>query len=214
MYQCSFFRGTLATAGLRRISLLLLMTTLLFTAWPILAASGGPTQQLSKSITAIIGLLKDKTLDKADRRQKIAELIYQRFDFRAMSQRALATNWRRASGAERQRFVDRFSKLILESYIGRIEAYTDERINYVGERIKGRRALVSTVIVSNVDIPIRYKLHLNKDGKWRVYDVVVEEVSLIRTFRSSYRDIVKREGVQGLLVRMDEKIAMLEKTRP
>ncbi len=189
---------------------LMLMMVLSFAALPILADPGGPTQQLSRSISQVIGLLKKKTLDTAVRRQEIADIIYRRFDFRAMSQRALATNWRKASGEERKLFIDRFSKLILASYIGRIEAYTDERVNYVGERIKGRKALVSTVIVSDVDIPIRYRLHLNKDGNWRVYDVIVEEVSLVRTYRSSYRDIVKKEGLRGLLARMDEKIAMLE----
>ncbi|HFD92172.1 MAG TPA: ABC transporter substrate-binding protein, partial [Gammaproteobacteria bacterium] len=92
---------------------------------------------------------------------------------------------------------------------GRIEAYTDERVEVLGARVKGSRAEVSTIIVSgDVDIPIRYKMRL-KGGKWLIYDVVIEEVSLIRNYRSSYRDIVKKEGIDGLLTRMDEKLARL-----
>ena len=106
--------------------------------------------------------------------------------------------------------MDKFSQLILASYMGRIEAYTDERIEFRGERIKGDKAEVATVIVSGArEIPIRYKLR-RKGDRWLVYDVVIEEVSLIRNYRSSYRAIVKKEGVGGLLARMDEKLAMLE----
>jgi len=175
------------------------------------AAVSAPTMQLRTSLDAVVTTLKDGTMAPAARRQRIADLIHQRFDFRAMSQRALSTNWKKASAAQRRQFIDKFSQLILATYMGRIEAYTDESIEFVAERVKGNRAEVSTVIVSgNTEIPIRYKMR-HKGDEWLVYDVVIEEVSLIRNYRSSYRDIVKKEGIGGLLARMDEKLAMLER---
>ncbi len=174
-------------------------------------AGAGPREQLRQSLEAVIATLEDQGLKGEARRQRISELIHARFDFRAMAQRALSTNWRKASEAERRQFVDRFSRLILASYMGRIEAYHGERIEYLEEKVKGRRAVVATEIVSDgTEIPIRYRMHLSKDGRWLIYDVVIEEVSLVRNYRSSYRDIVKREGLSGLLARMDEKLAMLE----
>ncbi len=185
-------------------------------AWLCLLAGGAagaqppdPAEQLGRILDDVLAELRDKSLDNATRRADIERIVYENFDFRVMSQRALSTNWKKATEKEKQQFIDKFSKLLLATYIGRIEAYTDERVEVLGARVKGSRAEVSTIIVSgDVDIPIRYKMRL-KGGKWLIYDVVIEEVSLIRNYRSSYRDIVKKEGIGGLLTRMDEKLARL-----
>ncbi len=170
----------------------------------------GPEEQLRVSLEAVIQALQDETLSAAQRRQRIAGIIHERFDFKAMSQRALSTNWKKASPAERKAFVEKFSRLILASYMGRIEAYTDERVEFRGTRFKGDKAEVATVIITDTkEIPIRYRLR-RKGEQWLVYDVVIEEVSLVRNYRSSYRNIVKKEGIDGLLARMDEKLNMLE----
>lgn len=189
---------------------------ILFIAAALLAgatlAGEGPAGQLQVSLDAVIATLQDSSLAPEARRRRITDLIQRRFDFRAMSQRALSTNWRKASETQRRQFVDKFSRLVLATYMGRIEAYTDERVKFVGERVKGNKAEVSTLVVSdNTEIPIRYKMR-RKGDDWLVYDVVIEEVSLIRNYRSSYRDIVKKEGIAGLLARMDEKLAMLARS--
>ncbi len=170
----------------------------------------GPEEQLRVSLEAVIQALQDKTLSAAQRRQRIAGIIRERFDFQAMSRRALSTNWKKARPEERKAFVEKFSRLILASYMGRIEAYTDERVEFRGVRFKGDKAEVATVIVTDTrEIPIRYRLR-RKGEQWLVYDVVIEEVSLVRNYRSSYRNIVKKEGIGGLLARMDEKLGTLE----
>ena len=189
---------------------------ILFIAAALLAgatlAGEDPAGQLQVSLDAVIATLQDSSLAPEARRRRITDLIQRRFDFRAMSQRALSTNWRKASETQRRQFVDKFSRLVLATYMGRIEAYTDERVKFVGERVKGNKAEVSTLVVSdNTEIPIRYKMR-RKGDDWLVYDVVIEEVSLIRNYRSSYRDIVKKEGIAGLLARMDEKLAMLARS--
>lgn len=172
-------------------------------------AEAGPREQLQASVDAVIATVRDEGLDREARRERIREIIERRFDFRTMSRGALSVNWRRATDEQRDRFVRKFSSLIQDSYIGRIEAYTDERVEYRDERIDGDRVEIDTVIVTgNADIPIRYKLR-NNGGEWVVYDVVIEEVSLIRNYRSSYRSIVKREGFDGLMARMDQKLAEL-----
>lgn len=192
---------------IRKTFLLLLSSYLLLYG---LAASATttptPTDQVRETVDSILSTIKLESLDRQTRKDRIRDLLNERFYFRAMSQRTLATNWRKASSKEKDRFVKLFSKLLENTYIGRIEAYTDERIEYVNEKIKGKKAIVETqIITKNTNIPISYKTIL-KDNQWLIYDVVVEEVSLISNYRSSYKAIVKKEGINGLLSRMEKKI--------
>ncbi|HFD92261.1 MAG TPA: ABC transporter substrate-binding protein, partial [Gammaproteobacteria bacterium] len=120
-------------------------------AWLCFLASGAagaqtpdPAEQLGKILDDVLAELRDKSLDNATRRADIEKIVYENFDFRVMSQRALSTNWKKATEKEKQQFIDKFSKLLLATYIGRIEAYTDERVEVLGARVKGSRAEVST----------------------------------------------------------------------
>ncbi len=182
---------------------------LVITIPPVFAASG-PKAQVEETVEAVIALLKDKALEREVRRDKIRKLIYDRFDFQLMSQRTLSTNWKKASAEQKDRFIQLFSQLLEWSYISRIEAYTNEKVEYVGEKIKKNRAQVNTVILSaGTEIPVNYRL-INKDNEWLVYDVIIEEISLISNYRSSYRTIAKKDGIDGLLAQMEQKIEELK----
>lgn len=177
----------------------------------IVSADISPTDSIRGSVDGILTLLQNKELDQATRRKKMRKLINARFDFRAMSQRTLATNWKKASKEQKQEFVTLFSQLIENTYIGRVEAYTDEKVDYPGEKVKGKKAVVETLILTaSADIPINYKVYQKKDGEWWVYDVIIEGISLISNYRSSYQDIVSKEGLDGLLAKMRSKIKELE----
>lgn len=182
---------------------------LLMTLAGLACAADNATDSVRTSVDTIIGILKDASLDKPAKRDKIRVVIAERFDFRAMSQRTLATNWKKASEEEQQKFVTLFAELIQNTYIDRVEAYTNETVKYPGEKVTKGRAVVDTLIVtSNSEIPVTYRLYLKK-GHWLVYDVNIEGVSLISNYRSSYQEIVKNEGFSGLLAKMEEKIKEL-----
>ncbi len=169
-------------------------------------AATGPMDQVRITVDSILELLKDKSIDKVAKRKKIRALIEPHFHFKAMAQGALATHWKKATPEEREKFIKLFSNLLENTYISRIEAYTDERINYLKETIKGKRAVVDTQIVTaNVEIPIQYKLTQVND-QWLVYDIVIEGISLIRNFRSTYGEIVRKEGMSGLLAKLEAKV--------
>lgn len=190
------------------------ITWAVFWSGPALAQSSSPQTQIKETVDQILATLSDKTMDNAARRNKISTLIRDRFDFRTMSQMTLATNWKSATEAQRARFIELFSQLLEETYMSRIEAYTDEKIHFIAEKIKGDKAMVDTRITTKtVEIPIDYKL-VQQNDKWLVYDVVIEEVSLVRSYRSNYADVAQKEGIDGLLSKMQEKLHEIRSTPP
>jgi phospholipid transport system substrate-binding protein len=194
----------------KRIPQVLLLGFMLLVLTAHTQAEQSPKQAVQTAVDTILGILTNETLDQGQKRSKMRETINKRFDFRAMSQRTLATNWKKATKDEQQQFVDLFAQLIQNSYIGKVEAYTSETVEYPAEKIKGKRAVVNTLIItSSTEIPVNYKLYL-KNAEWHVYDVIIEGVSLISSYRSTYQEIVKKDGFQGLFVKMEEKLKELD----
>ena len=190
---------------LNRLLKLFVMAVALSFTHAALAASS-PTEDVRSSVDAILVILQNGELDVQQKRADISKIINKRFDFRAMSQRTLATNWNKTSDEEKKQFTALFSQLIESSYVGKIEAYTNEKVEYPGEKVKGKKAVVETLILtSSADIPVNYKLY-QKGDQWLVYDVIIEGVSLISNYRSSYQEIMKDEGFDGLLNKMQAKI--------
>ncbi len=190
--RTSYIRGLLA-------ALLLL---------PVLCFASTPTEHLRTTIDQVLTVLHETGTDSATKREKIRALINERFDYRAMSQSALARNWKKASTDEQQHFVALFTRMMQNTYLVMVEAYNDQAVEYSGETIRKQKyAQVKTIIVdAGKRIPVDYKLRL-KDGEWLVYDVVIESVSMISNYRSSYQQIVKRDGMTGLIAKLETRLA-------
>jgi phospholipid transport system substrate-binding protein len=176
------------------------------------ADANAPTQAVKYMVDSVLEVLKNKELSlpekKKERRSRISALIRNRFDFEEMAKRSLARHWKKRTSEEKKEFVALFSDLLKASYIGKIELYTDEKVSYDKEVIKrkGKYAIVSTsIITKKVDIPIDYKIIL-KNGKWWVYDVLIEGVSFISTYRSQYNKIIIKESYKKLIQRMKNKL--------
>jgi len=197
--------------GVRRIILFILLLSFLAPGQAAFSEpENGPLAQVKGTVNGVLDLLRDKSLAPDVRREKIAALIKDRFDFEAMSQGTLGINWRRANDEQKAKFKELFSELLKETYMGRIEAYTNEKVEFLKEEVRDRTATVETqVVTTNVNIPITYKL-IPQGDKWLVYDVIIEGVSLIRNFRSSYGDIVRQDGIPGLLQQMAKKVDELK----
>lgn len=177
---------------------------------PAATAETSALDDVRTSVQAILDILKNGSMNKAAKRNAMQLEIGKRFDFKIMSKHTLATNWETASTEERQKFTALFRQLIQNSYAGKLEAYTNETVEYPAEKTRGKKALVETLIkTASTDIPVNYKLY-QKDGAWLVYDVVIEGVSLVSNYRSSYQTIVKKEGLDGLMLMMEEKLKELE----
>jgi phospholipid transport system substrate-binding protein len=178
--------------------------------FPISAwAQSGPKEQLQITVDEIISNLKNKNLSKTEMRESIAETVKKRFNFNAMSVGTLTTNWKRATDEQKKKFTDLYTKLLILTYLGKVKNYNNEKVDYKKENIRENKASIDTLIISNgTEIPIQYRM-INKDGIWTVYDILVENVSLIRNYRSTYAEIIKKKGLDGLLSEMENKVEEL-----
>ena len=191
---------------------LFIVTFCTFILFAPVEANSAPKTAIKSTIESILNILRDKNLSlpdkKAERRDKMRALIRDRFNFQEMGRRILARHWKKRTSEEQKEFVSVFSELLEASYISKIEAYTDEKVTYDKESIKsgGKYAMVSTTIATKkVDIPIDYKVKL-RDSKWWIYDVVIEGVSFVSTYRSQYGKILKQESFAKLIQKMKNKL--------
>jgi phospholipid transport system substrate-binding protein len=190
----------------------LLAVMVLVLSSQVTGASVAPLEQIRGTVEEILAVMRDEVLSvpaqKDERRAKLLVLVDERFDFAEMAKRSLGRNWKVRTSEERTEFQDLFSDLMKNTYIGRIEAYSDEKIEYTKEifsRNKSDRARVYTKILKNGhEIPINYSLMKNGD-EWLVYDVIIEGVSLVRNYRIEFARILNKEKFPGLVRRMQEK---------
>jgi phospholipid transport system substrate-binding protein len=147
-------------------------------------------------------------IDVEARRSAIRSAAEPAFDWREMASRTLARHWPPRSEAERAEFVQLFGDLIRRSYITQLEQYSSEPIRFVGERVEGDLGVVSTRFVpkQGQEIPVDYRL-LCRDGRWRVYDVVVEGVSLVGSYRSQFDKVIRTSSYPALVKRLRDKEA-------
>jgi phospholipid transport system substrate-binding protein len=170
---------------------------------------GAATEAVRSTINEVIRILKDAELKKAgraeERRLLLEKVIGDRFNYDEMARRSLGTQWNKLSDKERQEFVDLFKGLLSGSYVDKIEGYSGEQVHYLNERLEADYAEVRTKVASDkTEIPLDYRL-LNKSGDWRVYDVVVDGVSLVNNYRSQFTKIIRESSYADLLEKLREK---------
>lgn len=200
------------TAIKKRFGMVLLTAVLVLTFLPVASANAASAQeQLKSSIDQILEILRDPSLKGEDsaekRRASLRKLVKERFSFAKMSQLSLATHWKDINDAEKQNFIELFGQLLEDTYLSKIESYTDEEVLYVKEYVEKDKAQVSTKIITNsIEIPMDYRMFQIKDGTWMIYDVVIEGVSLIRNYRSQFDQFLQKESYEKLLEKLENKL--------
>ena len=167
--------------------------------------------ELKITIDKILDILRDPLLKGEDlaekRRAAIRKVIQEKFSFEKMSQLTLARHWKQRSDAEKKVFIDLFGQLLEETYVSKVETYTDERVVFVKEYVKKNKAQVDTKIITDtIEIPIDYRLYQKKDGSWMVYDLVIEGVSLVGNYRSQFDQILQKNSYDNLVEELKKKI--------
>lgn len=168
-----------------------------------------PTETLKPVLNDLTAVLGDESLKgqshRAERREKIMSLIKRGFDFREMSQRVLGRTWRQIDDKERDHFTMIMTKLLENVYIGKLEGYSGQAIEFVAETVRGDRAQVTTLVENdNMKLPIHYILSKTGSG-WMVYDINIEGVSLVRNYQEQFKSILRKDDYQGLVKVIEEK---------
>ncbi len=176
-----------------------------------LTAWATPTDDVKGTIDRVLKIVQDPTLKPQaktkERRAEIRRTVGERFNFGEMARRSLATHWRDRTAQEQQEFVGLFTDLLEKSYVDKIENFSDEKIVYLAEQIEGDSATVKSKVVTKKsgDIPIDYRL-LQRDGKWEVYDIIIEGVSLINNYRIQFNKIIRTKSYPELVRLMKVKL--------
>jgi phospholipid transport system substrate-binding protein len=173
------------------------------------AAAGGATEAMKHTIDQVLTTIQDKELKQPgkaeERRHRLEQIVGDRFDYQEMSRRSLGAPWNTLSDKDKQEFVALFQTLLTNSYADKIESYSGEGVKYINERAENDYAEVRTkVLTGKVEIPLDYRL-LNKGGDWRVYDVVVDGVSLVNNYRGQFSKILRSSTYADLVDQLRKK---------
>jgi phospholipid transport system substrate-binding protein len=172
--------------------------------------AGAPTEQIRVQIERAIKVLEDPELAKesrmAERRVAIRSVANEIFDFTETTRRSLGSHWQPRTPQERQEITRLFADLLERSYIGKIEMYSGEKIQYAGDTIEGDQATVRTRLVTKqgVEVPVDYRMHRVGD-RWLSYDVVIEGVSLVANYRAQFNKIIQTSGYASLVKKLAAK---------
>ncbi len=184
------------------IAILLAFVATTFSA--SIQAQGAATEQLRSSIDQVLEVIRDQTPSSDQKNDKIRSLVNERFDFRQMSMRTVPKAWKSANDEDKQRFSALFADALAKTYMGQIEDNAAGEVQYLSEKIKKEKyAQIDTkVVTSNTEIPVNYRMLLT-DGTWRVYDVIIEGVSLVRNYRNAFKSIAKKNGIEGVIAELE-----------
>ena len=176
---------------------------------PLAARAGGATDAMKGTIDEVLKILADKDLKQPakanERRQLLEKVVGERFDYPEMSRRSLGAPWTNLSDKDREEFVSLFQTLLVNTYADKIETYSGDGVHYINERTEKDYAEVRTkVLTGKTEIPLDYRL-LNKGTSWRVYDVVVDGVSLVNNYRGQFAKILRTGSYTDLIDQLRKK---------
>ena len=163
----------------------------------------GPLDLVKSSVTRVVGIVQSSEAGSEERRVGIAAVRRELFDVTEIARRTLGTHWRSLAVAERQEFVRLFGGVLDRAFIASVDGYSNESVTFVGETIDGTSAHVRSKVTpgKGAAVSIDYRLHA-VDARWMVYDVVLEHVSLVGSYRSQFNSVIRTSSFAELLERM------------
>jgi phospholipid transport system substrate-binding protein len=190
---------------------LMRMFLILCLVFPLSAFAGAPLDAVKGNVDKVLDVLRDPSLRAPSaskvRKDKIRVISEKMFDFTELSKRTLAQNWKRFDPKQQREFVALYKSLLEDAYTNKIMSFTDEKVFFDKEiTLTEKTAEVRSIVRrKNEEIPIYYRVIL-KDGVWKVYDVIIEGVSLINNYRSQFREILADRTPESLLETLRKKV--------
>jgi phospholipid transport system substrate-binding protein len=183
-------------------------------AWLMVAGAmaspvAGPRKTVERAVVSLVGVLQQSDADgraQADRRAEIRRIARGLFDFDEFARRTLSRHWAGRTDSERAEFVGLFTNLLERSYLNRLEAFAGERIVYTAEVIDGPYATVSSKLLAPRRSAIRLDYRMRwRDGRWQAYDVLIDGVSFVATYRAQFDRLIQAESYSALVERLRKR---------
>jgi phospholipid transport system substrate-binding protein len=188
-----------------RLQKQILAVPLIFCLASAQALAGKPVEEIRDTIQQVLAIVNGSPRSDVERKGMLREALMPRFDWVEMAKQALGKHWNSVPGRQNE-FVVAFAEFLGNSYVGKIGSYKDEKILFVHESIEKNQAQVDTKIVSPTGEPTSVNYRLRQvDGEWKIYDVVVEDISIIANYRSQFNRILANGSFDDLLKRLKEK---------
>ena len=172
------------------------------------AAAPSPQDVVDYTSTKVVSILSNGTLSSDEKRKQIEDIVYEQVDFETLSRLVLGQNWKHLSAEQQREFVQEFRKHLSVTYGRNIDSYKNERVQIVGgrEEARGDYTVLSRIVRGDgtQDIVVDYRLR-QREGQWRIIDIIVEGISLVSNFRSQFQDIIAQGGPQKLIDLLREK---------
>jgi phospholipid transport system substrate-binding protein len=186
-------------------------TLLIFLMLPFLAFAGVPLDTVKTNVNSVLEVLRDPKLKgeagKKVKEQRIMAAAEKLFDFVELSKRTLGLNWNKFTPEQRREFVELYKTILKDAYVDKITAYTNEQVNFTKEvpLSENMVEVQSSVVTKSAETPIYYRV-IKKDSEWKVFDVVIEGVSLISNYRTQFREILGNNPPATLLDTLRKKV--------
>jgi len=171
---------------------------------PLHVRAGVPFDTVKGHVNEVLKVLRDPALQgdakEEAKQEKIEAIADEMFDYVALSRLTLGRNWKKFNSDQKKEFIQLYRSILEKAYMDRILSYTDEEVTFGKETmLSEKKAEVQThIITKSVEIPIFYRVYL-KDGKWKVYDVIIEGISLVKNYRTQFRDILANNPPEEVL---------------
>jgi len=188
---------------------LLTAAALLLAAVP--AWAGAPTDNVREYTDAVVKVLEDQSLKASDRRAAVRKLAVEAFDVQETARRALGPHWQQRTPSEREEFVGLFADLLERTYIAKIDLYGGERLKFTEEKIDGDIATVRGKVTTKqgTEVPVEARMH-KRGERWLIYDVAIENISLISNYRAQFDRIIRTSSYGELVKRLRNKGEFLQ----
>ena len=188
------------------------MTTIvLVILFPFVSYAGVPMDTVKDGVNKVISVAGDPTLKgeaaKKTKEEKIRAIIGEFFDFTVLSRLTLGKNWKKFNQDQQKEFVGLYRALLEKVYLDRILEYSDEKVVFTKETMlsKKKTEVQSKIITKSKEIPISYRMVL-RSGEWKVYDVIIEGISMVKNYRSQFRQLLAKGSPADVLKTLREKV--------
>lgn len=184
---------------------------LLMLMLPLHALADAPLDTVKTNVNGVLDVLRDPKLKGKTgikvKQQRIEAAAEKLFDYVELSKRTLGLNWNKFPTEQRKEFVRLFKTILKDAYVDKITAYTNERVSFIKEIPLSKTTVeVQSIVVSEGgETPIYYRV-IKRGNSWKVYDVVIEGVSLVSNYRTQFREILANDPPDTLLETLKKKV--------